>query len=133
LRRSLGRWRRIYSRSTTSIGDMSKSSRDEWIRVCSIDEIKEGEVYPFDIKGKELMLVKYNGNVYALDRICTHQYADLSMGFVSEGEIVCPLHLARFRLTDGIVTNPPADIPLNTYNIKIDGGVVYINVKCDRC
>jgi len=134
LRKSLGGSRQIYLRSTTSIDKMSNNSKNnstdtdkgKWVRVCSVNELKEGEIIAVDVDGKEIMLIKYKNSIYALDRICTHQYADLSMGFLTGDEVTCPLHLSRFRISDGRALNPPAERPLTVYNVKIDGDSVYL-------
>ncbi|MEM0365439.1 MAG: non-heme iron oxygenase ferredoxin subunit [Candidatus Nitrosocaldus sp.] len=99
-----------------------------WVRACSKNEIKEGDVISIDVDERQLMLIMQNGIIYALDRICTHMDADLSMGFLAEGQITCPLHLSSFRLEDGVALNPPAERPLRRYNIKIDGDDIYVQV-----
>ncbi|MER5174154.1 MAG: Rieske 2Fe-2S domain-containing protein [Candidatus Nitrosocosmicus sp.] len=40
----------------------------------------------FDYNDKEILIAKVQDVIYATDRICTHQYADLSSGFLSEEE-----------------------------------------------
>ncbi len=100
----------------------------KWVKVCRMDELKEGEILARDVNGKEIMLIRYNNTIHALDRICTHQYADLSMGFLTGDEVTCPLHLSRFRVTDGKALNPPAEEALKVYNVKIDGEDVYLLV-----
>ncbi len=99
-----------------------------WIKVCSRHDLKENEILGIDFDGIKLMLILQNDTIYALDRICTHMDADLSMGFLAEGEVTCPLHLSRFRLEDGVALNPPADKPLRRYNVKIDGDDIYVQV-----
>ncbi|MFN4336132.1 MAG: Rieske (2Fe-2S) protein [Candidatus Nitrosocaldus sp.] len=99
-----------------------------WIKVCSKQDLKENGILSIDLDDRELMLILQNNTIYALDRICTHMYADLSMGFLAEGEVTCPLHLSRFRLQDGVALNPPADRPLRRYNVKIDGDDIYVQV-----
>ena len=49
----------------------------DWIKVCSIDSLKPGELMDFDYNDKKILLVKINNKIYASDRICTHAYADL--------------------------------------------------------
>ena len=58
----------------------------------------------------------------------THQYADLTSGFLNEEErtVTCPLHLSVFKLEDGIPQNPPAELPLKTYDVKIEDNDVYV-------
>ncbi|MGI0003814.1 MAG: Rieske (2Fe-2S) protein, partial [Candidatus Nitrosotenuis sp.] len=68
------------------------------------------------------------GKIYATDRICTHEEADLSSGFLSEQGVRCPLHLSVFNLENGSPQNPPAEAPLKTYNIKIEQSEIYVEV-----
>jgi 3-phenylpropionate/trans-cinnamate dioxygenase ferredoxin component len=74
------------------------------------------------------LIAKVQDEIYATDRICTHQYADLTSGFLNEEErtVTCPLHLSVFKLEDGIPQNPPAELPLKTYEVKIEENDVYV-------
>ncbi len=85
-------------------------------------------MFPVDVGEKNLMIVNLEGTIYALDRMCTHETADLSNGFLIDSEVTCPLHLSRFNLKTGDVQNPPATIPLKTYKLKIEGTTVYVLV-----
>ena len=93
---------------------------------ASPDELKSAEV------GRRLIGVyKVEGEFYAIDDICTHEFAVLSEGFV-EGEVIeCPLHQARFNIRTGKVLEPPADEDLRTYPVKLDGDEVYVGVAED--
>lgn len=105
-----------------------------WIKVCDENSLEDGNLVGFDYadnndnKKKKLLIVKIHGTIYATDGICTHEYAELSNGFLNEEEktVTCPLHLSVFNLSTGFPLNPPAERPLKTYEIKIrkeDGGV----------
>lgn len=105
-----------------------------WIKVCDENSLNDGDLVGFDYddnnnkKKKKLLIVKIHGTIYATDGICTHEYAELSNGFLNEEEktVTCPLHLSVFNLTNGVPLNPPAERPLKTYEVKIgkeDGGV----------
>jgi 3-phenylpropionate/trans-cinnamate dioxygenase ferredoxin subunit len=100
----------------------------EWVKVCSKDSLGNGDLMEFDYNNKELLIAKVQDVIYATDRICTHQYADLTSGFLNEEEktVTCPLHLSVFKLEDGIPQNPPAELPLKTYDVKIDDNGVYV-------
>jgi len=101
-------------------------------KVCSIDDVPEGGAIRVDVKGRELLVARTGGKVFVTDVWCTHEEGDLSLGLL-EGDIVtCPLHGARFRLSDGSVVEgpsgePPDSIPpLKTYKITIKGQDIYI-------
>jgi len=96
--------------------------------VCELSDVPPGIMFPVDVGEKNLMIVNLDGKIYALDRMCTHETADLSNGFLIGSEVTCPLHLSRFNLKTGDVQNPPATIPLNTYQSKIEGTTVYVQI-----
>jgi nitrite reductase/ring-hydroxylating ferredoxin subunit len=99
-----------------------------WIRVSDTNSLSNGDLIGFDYNNKKIMIAKTQGKIYATDAICTHEYADLSTGFLNEEEktVTCPLHLSIFKLDDGIPQNPPAEMPLKTYNTKIEDNGVYV-------
>lgn len=85
-------------------------------------------MFSFDHEDKRLMISNLAGKIYATDRICTHAEADLSTGFLTEEGVRCPLHLSVFNLENGKPQNPPAELPLKTYNVKIDQNEIYVEV-----
>jgi len=100
----------------------------DWVKACKKDEVASGELFSFDHNEKKILLANLDGKLYATDRICTHEEADLSTGMLSEEGVRCPLHLSVFNLQTGEPQNPPAENPLKTYNVKIDQNEVYVEV-----
>ena len=85
-------------------------------------------MHSVDVREKKLMIVNVDGVLQAVDRICTHETADLSLGFLVGSIVTCPLHLSRFDVLTGEVQNPPATVPLTTYKLKVEGTSVYLQV-----
>jgi nitrite reductase/ring-hydroxylating ferredoxin subunit len=83
-------------------------------------------MYPVDVGESHRMIVNLEGKLYAIDRICSHETADLSTGFLTDSEVICPLHLSRFDVTTGIAQNPPAIEKLITYKVKTEKDDVYV-------
>jgi len=100
----------------------------EFVRVCDLADVPAGSMHPIDLGEKRLMIVNVNGRLYATDRICTHEEADLSTGFLIGSVVTCPLHLSRFDITSGEMQNPPASVPLRTYALKVEGTSVYVQL-----
>ncbi|GIU71150.1 MAG: (2Fe-2S)-binding protein [Candidatus Nitrosocaldaceae archaeon] len=96
------------------------------VKACKLSDIDN--IFSIDIDDKKIMLIRKDDKIYALDRICTHQYADLSNGFITDDTITCPLHLAQFEITSGKAVSPPAEEPLKLYNIKIEGDDIYVEI-----
>ena len=101
----------------------------KWVKACATSELKKGEMFDFDYEDKKILLANINGKIYATGRICTHADADLSTGILSEEGVTCPLHLSTFNLETGIPQNLPAEVPLKTYNVKIEQNEIYVEVE----
>ena len=99
-----------------------------WIKACSLDQVKEGQLFGFHSDDKKILLANQKGKIFATDLICTHADADLSTGFLSDEGVRCPLHLSVFNLQDGKPQNLPAETPLKTYNVKIEQDEIYVEV-----
>ena len=100
----------------------------EWIKACSLDQVKDGQMFGFISDDKKILLANLKGNIRATDLICTHAEADLSTGFLSEEGVRCPLHLSVFNLVNGEPQNLPAETPLKIYNVKIDANEIYVEL-----
>lgn len=100
----------------------------QWVKACSLEKIKDGQLFGFSAEDKKILLANQKGKIYATDLICTHAEADLSTGFLTEEGVRCPLHLSVFNLQDGKPQNLPAETPLKTYNVKIDQNEIYVEV-----
>ena len=103
---------------------------EEWIRVCDVKSLKDGDILDFDHGDKKVLLAKARGKVFATERICTHAYADLATGILNEEEqtVTCPLHLSTFKLDTGVPQNLPAEEPLKIYKVKIQENGIYIQL-----
>lgn len=95
-------------------------------RICSDDEIAEGAVKTFIIEDKAIAVVRYDGVVYAVDNICTHDGGELGAGDVVNGQIQCPRHGARFDLKTGKATQMPAVVGIGNYQAKIENGDILV-------
>ena len=98
----------------------------EWLRACSTEDLKDGQMLGVVLSGKRILIASVRGKIAALDGTCTHEDAALETGFLTDEGVRCPLHLSVFRLEDGAPLNPPADRPLRAYNVKIEGGAIYV-------
>ncbi|MEU4191498.1 Rieske (2Fe-2S) protein [Kribbella sp. NPDC026611] len=59
------------------------------------------------------------GQYKGFSAICTHQ--GNPVGSVENGQIVCPFHGSRFKITDGSVANGPASAPLPAVKVAVQG------------
>ena len=99
-----------------------------YVKVCEASDVPTGAMCPVEVGERRLMIVNVDGVLHAVDRICTHEEADLSSGFLIGSVVTCPLHLSRFDVVSGEVQNPPATVSLKTYRLKVEGTSVYVEI-----
>jgi len=105
------------------------------IEVAKTGEIKEGTMKPVDAGGREIMIVNYQGDYYAVEKKCTHRGGDLSRGGL-EGKIVtCPLHGSKFDVTTGKSISGPKIGPIKlktedlpVYKVKVEGNSISVSI-----
>jgi 3-phenylpropionate/trans-cinnamate dioxygenase ferredoxin component len=110
------------------------------IDLISTDEIADGEMQMVVVDGTDQVLViNQSGEFTAVQGVCSHEYFELDKGFLTgggspgangqpAGTLTCALHLSRFDLADGEALDPPAELPLASYPVVIDGGRILIEV-----
>jgi 3-phenylpropionate/trans-cinnamate dioxygenase ferredoxin subunit len=108
-------------------------------RVCSLSDIKEPGSLRVELEAgghvDALAVVRFEGNVYAIEDQCSHAEVPLSEGDVEEFKgaptIECWLHGSCFDLRTGEPTNLPATEPVSVYPVRVEGEDVYVDVAID--
>jgi len=98
----------------------------QFVRACPLAEVPEPGTLAVELSGIPLVIVRAEGEVYALQEFCTHEDVSLADGEVYDHTVECWLHGSCFDLRTGKPTGPPASKPLATYQVRIDGGDVYV-------
>ena len=100
----------------------------QFIKVGDVSEILPGNAKQIDAGGRTIALFNLKGQFYAIDNSCTHVGGSLASGEIIDDDVICPLHGARFNIPTGKVLGPPARENISTYNIRIDGDNIEIEV-----
>lgn len=98
------------------------------IRLCALDAL-DGSLHKFSVADREICVTEIDGEVFAIDDVCTHGEASLSEGEREGYAVECFLHGARFDLRTGAVLTPPATQPVKSYPIQIEGNDVLIEIE----
>lgn len=99
-----------------------------WHKAAETAALDGKNVIGIEINGHEIALYRLEGEYFATTNICTHQFAFMSEGFVEGTCVECPLHQALFDIRTGAVVEGPADEPLKTYPIKLDGTAILVEL-----
>ena len=99
------------------------------IDLLAADEVPPGTMKMALVDGTDQVLVVNTGGEFrAMQGICTHEYFELDKGFLTGGSITCALHLSRFDLATGEPLDPPAELPLAMYPVRVESGRVLIEI-----
>lgn len=102
----------------------------DWIKLCDVTEVAEGEAKAFTVGGKRLCTVFDGERVFALDDLCNHGQAYLSDGYcdIEDGVVECPLHGGLFNYRDGSPQGDPVDKPNRSYATRIENDQVMVEL-----
>jgi 3-phenylpropionate/trans-cinnamate dioxygenase ferredoxin component len=75
----------------------------------------------------DLLLIQDGDRIFACERFCPHEQADLSLGRISDGRLFCPRHLASFDLVDGNISAGWPSRALRVHPARIEDDKIWID------
>lgn len=98
-----------------------------FVRVASVDDLKDGEGKEIEANGKKIALFKIDGEFFAIDNTCPHHGGPLGEGSLEDDVVTCPWHGWRFNVKTGVSPVVPT-AKVKTYEVKIEGDGVCVDV-----
>ena len=97
----------------------------DWTRVCAQSDLLPGERIVADVDGVPVAVFNIDGDLYAIEDVCTHDGGELAGGPIEGFEVECLRHGARFDLRTGAATCPPAYVPTVPFPVRVEDDVVW--------
>ena len=110
---------------------MSKGGEPGFQKVANKMDIKEGSLLGVELEGNKIALAMINGQVFAIDAVCSHQGAPLEEGTLEGFNLTCPWHYAVFDVRNGKVSDRTVWAKNQTsYPVNVDEstGDILVNV-----
>jgi 3-phenylpropionate/trans-cinnamate dioxygenase ferredoxin subunit len=99
----------------------------DFVKVATIEEIPAGSSLLVEVDMVRIALFNLDGEIYAIEDVCTHDGGPLVEGRVVNGcEVQCPRHGARFDIRTGAALSFPAFEPTRSYTVRVEGQDVWI-------
>jgi nitrite reductase/ring-hydroxylating ferredoxin subunit/uncharacterized membrane protein len=98
----------------------------EFVPVLAEEELFEGEKRRVEVGDRRVLLVRQNGEVYALSEVCSHLGGPLADGELRDNSVVCPWHGSRFALSDGRPLDGPATVPQPWFEVRVRNGQIEV-------
>ena len=99
------------------------------MRACSLSDLPEEGAIRVVLDGVPICVARSQGEVFAVNDICSHADVSLSEGDVEDGTVECWLHGSRFDLRTGKPTGLPATEPVATFPVDVRDGDVYVDTQ----
>ncbi|MEI9899318.1 MAG: Rieske 2Fe-2S domain-containing protein [Hyphomicrobium sp.] len=99
-------------------------------RVCSIEDVWEGEMRTFPLGDRQILIVNGDGGTLrAFDPMCPHQEYPLVDGALEGNVLTCSMHLWQFDIASGEGVNPTG-CKLKGYPVKIVDEDILVDMDC---
>lgn len=107
---------------------MTAADHANFLKVCSLDDVWEGEMKVVKAGPHEVLVVHAEGGVVAaFDPQCPHQNFPLIDGGLEGRTLTCAAHLWQFDAATGAGINPE-DCQLRSYPVKIEDDHVFVAI-----
>lgn len=101
----------------------------QWVKVSSTEDFSDS-IKVVVYEGARIALYKVGeGEFYATDDHCSHAEVSLAGGELSDYEIKCPRHGARFDIRTGKNLCFPAVTPVKSYPVKVEGTEIFLDLE----
>lgn len=99
---------------------------EEFVAVAEEAAVEEGRLYRAEASGMPVLLVRLQGNIYAIAATCTHAGGPLDEGSLEGDVVTCPWHGSRFCVRNGEVRGGPATFPQTRFEARVRVGHVEV-------
>jgi 3-phenylpropionate/trans-cinnamate dioxygenase ferredoxin component len=102
----------------------------ELIDICHLEELPPGGMRLVTWEDLEIGVFNCAGELLAIEDRCSHDDGQLVEGELDEDTctVECPRHGSKFDLHTGKPVNLPAYVPVETFPVLVDDGVIKIEV-----
>lgn len=97
-----------------------------FIAVAQLDALKTGKMLRVSVEGQHILLANVEGEVFAVEDMCSHEDASLYNGALKGRCVECPLHGSHFDLKTGEPQQEPATEAIKTFNVKIEDNHILV-------
>jgi 3-phenylpropionate/trans-cinnamate dioxygenase ferredoxin subunit len=106
----------------------------DFTAIGKLADFPSGRILEFTVGGRPICAVRMGERVHAFGRFCTHEFVELTYGYVLENRVHCAQHGAAsqhgaaFNLDDGEPEIGPTDMALAIYTTRIEGDDVLVSL-----
>ncbi len=88
-----------------------------------LSDVPPGKIHLVSVDDEDVAVCNLGGTYYAFHNACTHAEGPLNEGSLDGSSVVCPWHDSVFDVTSGAVLRGPAEDPVRTYRVTVEGEI----------
>ena len=100
-----------------------------FVPVATMEQLRRERIV-VEVEGHEILVLLAGEKIFAVGNVCSHEQVWLDDGdlHVETCELQCPMHEGRFDLRTGAATCLPAEEPIPTYPVRVEGDEVLVGI-----
>jgi anthranilate 1,2-dioxygenase ferredoxin subunit len=98
------------------------------LKLCGTNDVSPGSALKVETGGLVLAVFNIGDKFFVIDDACTHGPGSLSEGYIDGYTVECDFHQGSFDIRTGAPVLPPCIIPVKTYKVVVEDGVVSIDL-----
>jgi NADPH-dependent 2,4-dienoyl-CoA reductase/sulfur reductase-like enzyme/nitrite reductase/ring-hydroxylating ferredoxin subunit len=111
------------------MGTSAQVSGPDFTKGVLVDALQDGETLLGHVGEKAVLLVKVEGEIYAVGANCTHYGGPLNQGLLVGHHIHCPWHHSSFNVKTGEAEKAPALVPISCWRTEVRDEKVFVTGK----
>jgi nitrite reductase/ring-hydroxylating ferredoxin subunit len=100
----------------------------KWYKLPVVPDPQKPFITKVKAGGKNICLVGYEGEVFALSAKCPHAGGDLSEGWCRDGKLICPVHRYAYSLQTG-KGDPGQNDYIDKYPLEVRADGWYVGIE----
>ena len=100
------------------------------MEICPVEDLPPGAKRVVTWEDLEIGVFNCAGDILAIEDRCSHDDGDLAAGELDQETctVECPRHGSRFDLRTGKPLTLPAYVPVDTFPVLVEDGVIRVEV-----
>ncbi|MEP7244080.1 MAG: non-heme iron oxygenase ferredoxin subunit [Gammaproteobacteria bacterium] len=99
-----------------------------FVTACNVADVQPGSSVQATGGSEPIAVFNVNGRFFATQDRCPHGQWSLAESYLVGDTVECALHNGRFSVSSGKRLSPPVCRALRTYAVKVEAGLVYVDV-----
>lgn len=99
------------------------------VDLAGVEELPEEGFIIREHRDTQILLARFEGEVYAVENLCSHAFARFDDARLVGARLRCPLHGADFDIRSGEALGRPARGPIRSFPVVVEQGRVIVDVS----